>query len=117
MRTLTGLFVVAHGLVTAGIWGIRFPAAPEGQVQPPDPAHSWLLGDARIPSMILGILAGVVLALAGFGYLTEQSWWTDAAIGGGAASLLLFAVFFTPWWLAGIAISTALIIGALGSTT
>jgi len=117
MRTLTGLFLVAHGLLTAGIWGLRFPAVPEGQVQPPDPAHSWLLGDARVTSMILGIFAGVVLAIAGFGFLTDQSWWTHAAVGGGAASLLLFAVFFTPWWLAGIAISIALIIGALGSTT
>lgn len=32
---------------------------------------------------------------------------------GGAVSLVLFGLFFTPWWLAGIAISVALVIGAL----
>ena len=113
MRALVGLFLVAHGLVTIAIWGVSYPAVPEGQVQPPNPAHSWMLGDGRTFSLIFGIAVGLALAVAGFGFLTHQDWWTTAAIGAGVASLALFAVFFTPWWTAGIAISAAFVIGAL----
>jgi hypothetical protein len=112
MRTVLGLFLVAHGLVTIAIWSPRYPAVPEGQVQPPDPAHSWLFGDVRMFSLIFGVVVGLALAAAGIGFLTHQTWWPPLAVGAGVASLLLFAVFFTPWWLAGIAISGGLIIGA-----
>lgn len=40
MRTLIGLFLIAHGFVTAGIWAAPRAAVSEGQWQPPDPAHS-----------------------------------------------------------------------------
>ena len=112
MRTLIGLFLVAHGLVTALIWGSPKAAVAEGQWQPPDPSHSWLLGDLRTLSVVLGLIIGVALAIAGFGFLTHQTWWPTVGLAAGASSLLLFALFFTPWWLAGIAISGALIIGA-----
>lgn len=117
MRTLVGLFVVAHGLVTAGIWAAALPAAPEGQLQPPNPAHSWLLGDVRLLSLIFGVVAGIALVVAGVGFLTEQTWWPVAAVAAGTASLLLFALFFTPWWSAGVAISAALVMGALRATS
>jgi hypothetical protein len=42
LRVLLGLFVVAHGLVTFGIW-----AAPVTERAPFNPSHSWLLGNAR----------------------------------------------------------------------
>jgi hypothetical protein len=42
LRVLLGLFVVAHGLVTFGIW-----AAPVTDKAPFNPSHSWLLGNAR----------------------------------------------------------------------
>ena len=115
MRTLVGLFLVAHGLVTAGIWGPRIPVAPEGEVKPPDPSHSWILGDVRGFSLAFGVAVGFVLVIAGIGYLTEAAWWPPVAVGAGAASLLLFVTFFTPWWVAGIAISLALVVGALNA--
>lgn len=116
-RTLIGLFLVAHGLVTIAIWAPRYPAVPEGQLQPPDAAHSWIFGDVRAFSLVFGVAVGVALAIAGFGFLTHQGWWPPFAIGAGVASLLLFAVFFTPWWLAGIAISAAFVIGAIRSVS
>lgn len=115
LRILIGLFLVAHGLITIAIWGPTYPAVPEGQLQPPNTSHSWIFGDVRLFSLIFGVAVGVGLAIAGLGFLTHQGWWPPFAIGAGVASLLLFAVFFTPWWLAGIAISTAFVIGALGS--
>jgi hypothetical protein len=113
MRTVVGLFLVAHGIVMALIWVGPKPSGAQGRLQPPDPSHSWVFGDIRSSSVILGLIVGVALAFAGVGFLTQQTWWPPAAIGAGVASLLLFAVFFTPWWSAGIAISAALIVGAL----
>lgn len=112
MRVLIGVFLVAHGLVTALIWGSPRAAAVDRQWQPPDPSHSWLFGDVRTLSVALGLIIGVVLSIAGFGFLTHQTWWPTVGMAAGASSLLLFALFFTPWWLSGIAISSALIIGA-----
>ena len=112
-RTLIGLLLVAHGLVTVAMWAPRYPAAPRGQIQPPDPAHSWIFGDVRMFSLVFGVTVGLVLAVAGIGFLMHQTWWPPVAVGAGTASLLLFGVFFTPWWVIGIAISTALVMGAL----
>lgn len=112
-RTVIGLFLMAHGLVTVALWGPRYPAVPEGRLQPPDPAHSWIFGDVRVFSLLLGVAVGLVLVAAGLGILTDQAWWPPVAAVAGGASLLLFGIFFTPWWVAGIAISTALVAGAL----
>jgi hypothetical protein len=106
-RFLLGAFVVAHGLVTIAIWS---PNPRTVKPSPPmDTSHSWLLGDARTAAIALAISAGLVMAAAGVGFLTHQEWWTVAGVAGGALSLILFALFFTPWWLAGIAISVALL--------
>lgn len=111
-RSLVGLLIVAHGLVTIAIWSAKYPAVAEGQVQPPNPSHSWIFGDVRTFSLLFGVAVGLALAVAGFGFLTEQVWWPTFAVWAGAASLLLFAVFFSPWWVAGIAISATLVVSA-----
>ena len=111
-RILIGIFLVGHGLVTTLIWASPRLSVPEGQVQPPDPAHSWVFGDVRALSVVFGVAVGIALIAAGFGFLTSQSWWPPMAIGAGAASLLLFSLFFSPWWFAGIAISATFVIGA-----
>ncbi|MGH2808672.1 MAG: hypothetical protein ACRDKT_15515 [Actinomycetota bacterium] len=116
-RILLGLLVVAHGVVTVAIWASPTPASVEGRMTPPDPAHSWIFGDARALSVELGIAVGLALVLAGIGFLTDQSWWPSVAVGAGAASLLLFGMFFTPWWAAGIAISVAAVIAGLRAGT
>ena len=42
MRWIAGAFIVAHGLVTAGIW-----SAPAKADAPFQATHSWLLGDTQ----------------------------------------------------------------------
>lgn len=112
-RTMLGWFVVAHGSLTILIW------APNPQTldanAPMDTSHSWLLGDARTVSVVLAVVAGVVMAVAGVGFLTHQTWWTVAGMAGGVLSLVLFGLFFTPWWAAAIAISAALVVAAARS--
>ena len=114
IRYLLGAFVVAHGLVTIAMWS---PNPRTVQPAPPmDTSHSWLLGDARSVALTLAVAAGLVIAVAGAGFLAHQQWWAPVGVIGGALSLALFALFFTPWWSAGIAISAALVVGAVRST-
>ena len=110
-RTMLGLFVLAHGLVTVAIWGPN-PRTIVGR-PPMDTSHSWLLGDARSVSLILAIWAGVAISVAGIAFMTHQEWWPLAGILRGGLSFILFTVFFSPWWVAGIAISAGLIVASV----
>ncbi len=100
IRFLLGGFVVAHGLVTAAIW-----VTPAKGGEPFRATHSWLLGDARSPAVVLALVAAAGFVLAGCGYLAQQSWWEVFAIGAGSVALMLMALYFNPWLPAGIAIS------------
>jgi hypothetical protein len=111
-RTLFGVLVIAHGLLTIVIWAPNPQRLSVGA--PMDTSHSWLVGDARAVSLVLAVIAGVVLAVAGAGFLAQQGWWTAAGLAGGVLSLALFGLFFTPWWAAAIAISLALVVVAVG---
>lgn len=109
-RTLFGWFVVAHGLLTIVIWSPN-PRMVDGSA-PMDTSRSWLFGDARTLSLVLAVVAGIIVAAAGVGFLTHQAWWSIAGVVGGVLSLVLFALFFTPWWAAAITISAALVVAA-----
>ena len=104
IRFLLGGFVVAHGLVTAAIW-----VAPAKGGEPFQATHSWLLGETRFLAVALALVAAAGFVLTGFGYLTQQSWWEVFAIGAGSVALVLMALYFNPWLLAGIAISSGVL--------
>lgn len=107
-RIAFGVLLLVHGLLTALIW------VPQPTQQAPmDTSHSWLLGEARLASLVLAILAGLLIAASGLGLLAHQDWWAIVGLAGAALSLTLFGLFFTPWWLLAIAISTALGVVAL----
>ena len=110
-RIMLGWFVVAHGLLTLLIWAPN-PRTVDANA-PMDTSHSWLLGDARALSVVLAVVAGVVMAAAGVGFLTDQAWWSTAGVIGGGLSLVLFGLFFTSWWAAAIAISAELVVAAV----
>jgi hypothetical protein len=80
---------------------------------PMDTSHSWLLGEARTLSLAVAVTAGLLIAAAGLGLLSDQSWWSVVGLTGGVLSLALFGLDFTPWWLAGIAISAGLVVAAI----
>jgi hypothetical protein len=104
LRVLLGLFVVAHGLVTFGIW-----AAPVAEKAPFNPSHSWLLGDARTLAVALAVVAAAAFVATGGGFLAQQDWWAIAAVAAGAAALALMALYFNPWLSAGILISAVIL--------
>jgi hypothetical protein len=104
LRVLLGLFVVAHGLVTFGIW-----AAPVPEKAPFNPSRSWLLGDTRTLAVALAVVAAVAFVVAGGGVLAQQGWWADAAVAAGAVAVVLMGLYFNPWLSAGILISAAIL--------
>lgn len=107
-RIAFGVLVVVHGIITVLVWAPR----PTRQA-PMDTSHSWLLGELRLPSLVLAILAGLLIAASGAGLLALQDWWAVVGLAAAALSLALFFLFFTPWWLLAIAVSTALGVVAL----
>jgi hypothetical protein len=104
LRMLLGLFIVAHGLVTFGMW-----AAPVTDKAPFNPSHSWLLGDTRTLAVALAVLAAIAFLVTGGGFLAQQDWWAAAAVAAGAASVLLMALYFNRWLSAGILISATIL--------
>jgi hypothetical protein len=103
-RVLLGLFVVAHGLVTFGIW-----AAPVTDKAPFNPSRSWLLGDTRTLAVALAVVAAIAFVVSGSGFLAQQDWWAVAAVAAGAVAVVLMALYFNPWLSAGILISAAIL--------
>lgn len=107
-RTTLAVLVMVHGLLTILIWAI--PPNPDA---PMDTGKSWLLGQARPVALILAVVAGALISLSGAALLADQGWWAPVGVTGAALSLLLFGLFFTPWWLVAIAISSGIVVGAV----
>ena len=112
-RTALGGLVVAHGLLTAAIWLPKYKEVEGTTIQPANPSHSWLVGDARGVALALALTAALLLVVAGAAFLSHQTWWPTAGLTAGAVSLLLFVLFFSPWWVIALAISGGLVIAAL----
>lgn len=107
---ILGLFVVAHGLVTAAIWAI-----PAGENVPFDASHSWLLGDVREISAVFGVIVGAAFIATGVSVLGHFDWWSHSAVVTGAAGAVLIIVWFDPWLSMGLAISLAVLLTGLRS--
>jgi hypothetical protein len=104
LRVLVGLLIIAHGLITFAIW-----TAPATEKAPFNPGHSWLLGDTRTLAIVLAVVAAIAFVATGGGFLAEQVWWAGAAVAAGAVAVMLMALYFSPWLVAGIAISAAIL--------
>jgi hypothetical protein len=104
IRVLFGVFIVAHGLLTAFIW-----LSPPKADAPFRATHSWLMGDARPLAVAVALVAAAGFVLAGAGFIADQAWWAVTGVGAGAVALLLMTLFFNPWLLAGIAISAGIL--------
>ena len=102
-RIAFGALLIVHGLITILIWAPR----PTDRT-PMNTSQSWLFGEARVGSLVLAILAALLIAASGTALMAHQDWWSITGLTGAVLSLALFGLFFTPWWLVGIGISTAL---------
>lgn len=115
MRWLFFTLLLGHAGVHAVMWTLPFTDATDDM--PFNPAHSWWLGDQRVIAALLAGVVTVLYVVVGIGWLTEASWWPTAMIGASALSLALMTLFFSPWWVVGIALSFGLGIYALQAPT
>lgn len=108
VRLAAALFLVLHGASHPLVWGFYHPDNW-------DPRHSWLLGDARAPVLVLAAATAASFVIAALALAFEASWWPPAAIAGVAASVLLILLTFTIRWWAGLAIDVVVVALALRS--
>jgi len=111
MRVLISLFLAAHGVVHGVMWALPYSAEARADL-PMDPSHSWLLGDLRGPGLVVALATTAAFLVAAGAYLADAGWWPFAAITATALSLLLLGLFFSPWWLIGLAIDAAILFAA-----
>ena len=102
------VFLMAHGIVHAGIWALPRPA---GQERPFDPSQSWLSGSQQSLAAWLALCAAVLLVAAGSFLWAEVPSWRPLAVTGLAVSFLLMSLFFNPWFLPIQVLNAVLIVG------
>jgi hypothetical protein len=116
VRLLVSLFLVGHGIVHGVMWALPYSAEARADL-PMDPSHSWLLGDLRAPGLALALVTTGAFVVTAGAYLADAGWWPGAAIVAVALSVLLLGLFFSPWWLIGLAIDAAILVAAWRSLT
>lgn len=103
MRLLIGLFIAAHGLVTAAMW-----VTPPKPDEAPFPTRHWLFADNRQAVVTIAVIAAAAFVLAGIGYIADVDSWAWPALVGVATSTLLMVATFSIWWSAGLLINAAI---------
>jgi hypothetical protein len=86
-RTALAVLLVGPGILTILVW-----SPSPGAEAPMDTSRSWLLGEARMASLVLAVVAGTLVAASGLALLGHQDWWSLVGLAGGALSLALFGL-------------------------
>jgi hypothetical protein len=126
MKTVVGILLILHGLITAAQSGGSFN--PTGGV--PNPkwlswwpiplGQSWILARQGLESSFLGTLAGLLWLISGaaliaaalglFGVIVPTPWWRALAGVGAVISLLLFIIYAHPLYAIGIGANIAILL-------
>lgn len=113
------LFLMAHALV-----GILMFAGRPKQAAPSWPSgKSWLLGSLgmiedrqRKLAIVLMAIAAILLiggAVGVVGAPLMVDMWPWLVVAGATVSALTLALYFSPWWLGGIAINVGLVVAIM----
>lgn len=125
MKILFALFLIAHGLVHAGLSAAPIPNDPESKPGAffTAASRSWLLpqlglGGSAIQwiGIVLVILSTVGFVLAGLGVLGVpglNTIWRAVTVISSCLSLLLLILFWHPWLIVGVLIDIGLLISLL----
>ena len=125
VRIIFGLFLVAHGLVHAGLAAAPVPNDADSKPGAffTATARSWLLPQFRLNAAAvqwIGIILvavttlGFVLAGLGvFGVPGLSEVWRTVAIASAGVSLLLLILFWHPWLVVGVLIDIGILIALL----
>ncbi|MCP4166328.1 MAG: hypothetical protein GY759_10595 [Chloroflexi bacterium] len=125
VKILFALFLIAHGLVHAGLAAAPIPKDPEPKPGAffTDTSRSWLLPQLGLNAstvqwvgILLVVLATVGFVFAGLGVLGApglSTIWRIVAVVSSCLSLLLLVLFWHPWLLVGILIDVGILIALL----
>ena len=112
-------FLVAHALV--GV--LMFAGSPERPTPSWPSSESWLFGSIGVAEdgqrtlamVVMGIAALALIggALGVVGVPGVVGIWTWLIVAGAIFSLLTLVLYFSPWWLGGIAINIGLMVAIL----
>jgi hypothetical protein len=119
MKTLFGLFLIAHAWIHTGFISKRPPQKPGAPVWPFELTRSWLLTPLGLPmgtikaiglALTLAVLVGfTVSGLGWLGIPGLKAIWVPVTVFSSIASLLLLFFFWHPWLVLGIAIDIAIL--------
>jgi len=117
-KFLIAAFLLAHGAVHGSFLAPRPPVTAGGPTWPFELGRSWLLGplglDAeatRLVGLVLIVLtigAFAIAALAAAGFAPAAVWPATVTLGA-ITSIALLGIYFSPWFVVGVAIDLALL--------
>lgn len=117
-QLLIAAFLLAHGAIHGSFLAPRPPVTAGGPAWPFELGKSWLLGplglDAEATRMVgtaliaLTIGAFALAALAAIGILPDGLWPASVTIGA-IASIAVLGLYFSPWFVVGLAIDVGLL--------
>lgn len=125
MKFIVALFLIAHGLVHAGLAAAPNPDDPDARAGAffTSPGRSWLFhrlgSDQNIVQwigVILVAIATVGFVLAGlgvFGVPGLEELWRSIAVVSSIFSLILLVLFWHPWLILGVVIDIAILVSLL----
>lgn len=111
-------FLLAHGAIHSSFMAPRPPVTAGGPAWPFELGRSWVLGplglDSRAIHMVgLALIAWTigafaVAALTAAGFVPAGLWPATVTIGA-IASIALLGIYFSPWFVVGVAIDLVLL--------
>lgn len=125
MKIIFGLFLIAHGLVHAGLAAAPNPDDPESKPGAffTSPERSWLLSKLELSAAVvqwIGILLvavatlGFVLAGLGvFGLPGLSEIWRTLSVVSAGVSLLLLVLFWHLWLIVGVLLDIGILVALL----
>ena len=125
MKIIIGLFLIAHGLVHAGLAAAPNPDDPETKPGAffTSPERSWFLPKVGLSSASVRWIGIVLVALATLGYVLSglgvfgvlglSEIWRTLAIASAVVSLLLLILFWHLWLIIGVLIDVGILIALL----
>ena len=125
MKTIIALFLIAHGLVHAGLAAAPDPDDPESKPGAffTSPERSWLLPKVGLSTVVVQWIGIVLVAVATLGFVLaglgvfgvpglSEIWRTLSLISAGV-SLLLLVLFWHLWLIVGLLLDIGILVALL----
>jgi hypothetical protein len=120
-QLIIGLFLIAHGLVHAGLAAAPRPDIPDAKPFSFWTSPSWLLkglGESfsRPAGTVLWIASLLLFVAAGLGVLGVpglRDIWSGLTVAGASCSLLLLLLFWHSWLVIGVVINIGLLLAVI----